>query len=197
MSNKREHVHLLSKTLFVSFLRLSVIGYNCTQNSASSARVKRSSVTKAAAACYNSRMSKGLVAKAETSIDAPIEKVWEALTSPTIIKQYMFGAEVDSNWQVGSSIVWRGERQGKPYEDKGEILEMEENRVLSYSHYSPTMGKSDTPEHYHTVTVELSADGDKTKVSLSQDNNETEETREHSEKNWRTMLGDLKKLLEE
>jgi len=33
-------------------------------------------------------------------------------------------------------------------------------------------------------------------VSLSQDNNPTEEARVHSEKNWETMLVDLKQLLE-
>jgi len=52
------------------------------------------------------------------------------------------------------------------------------------------------PENYHTVTVELSENGNQTVVSLSQDNNETEQAREHSEKNWRIMLNGLKKFLE-
>jgi hypothetical protein len=33
-------------------------------------------------------------------------------------------------------------------------------------------------------------------VSLSQDNNATEEARGHSEKNWAMMLDELKKLVE-
>jgi hypothetical protein len=33
-------------------------------------------------------------------------------------------------------------------------------------------------------------------VSLSQDSNLTEKARDHSEKNWRMMLGSLKTLLE-
>lgn len=32
-----------------------------------------------------------LIAKASITINAPITKVWEALTKPEIIKQYMFG----------------------------------------------------------------------------------------------------------
>lgn len=52
------------------------------------------------------------------------------------------------------------------------------------------------PENYHTVTIELSGEGAQTTVKLSQDNNATEEAREHSEKNWQMMLDGLKKLLE-
>jgi hypothetical protein len=35
-----------------------------------------------------------------------------------------------------------------------------------------------------------------TEVSLSQDNNTSEQSREHSEKNWQLMLSGLKALLE-
>lgn len=137
-----------------------------------------------------------LIAKASTVIDAPIEKVWDALTDPVRIKRYMFGSDVASDWQVGSAITWSGEWNGKPYQDKGVILRNEENRVLAYSHFSPMMGKPDLPENYHTVTIELSADGEKTGVTLSQDNNATEEARAHSEKNWTMMLEGLKKEAE-
>jgi uncharacterized protein YndB with AHSA1/START domain len=68
--------------------------------------------------------------------------------------------------------------------------------VLQHSHFSPLSGQPDRPENYHTVTFELSGDGTQTLISLSQDNNATEEAREHSEGNWRMMLTNLKKLLE-
>lgn len=42
-------------------------------------------------------MEKKLIAKVSTTINAPITKVWEALTKPDIIKQYMFGANVISD----------------------------------------------------------------------------------------------------
>lgn len=54
-------------------------------------------------------MNKELIAKVSTTVNAPIARVWEALTKPEIIKQYMFGANVVSDWRVGSSIVWKGE----------------------------------------------------------------------------------------
>lgn len=141
-------------------------------------------------------MNKGLIAKTSVSINASADKVWNALTNPDVIKQYMFGTTVVSDWKEGSPIVWKGEWQGRKYEDKGVILQMKPQRLIQYSHFSPLSGKSDQPENYHTVTVELASDGAASKVSLSQDNNETEEERKHSEKNWQMMLEGLKKLLE-
>jgi uncharacterized protein YndB with AHSA1/START domain len=141
-------------------------------------------------------MSKGLVAKASITVKAPTVKVWESLVNPEIIKQYMFGTEVISAWREGSSIVWRGEWQGRKYEDKGTILRVLPERLLEYTHFSPLSGLPDVPENYHTVTIQLSRDREGTLVSLSQDGNEDEEAREHSEKNWQMMLEGLKKLLE-
>ena len=141
-------------------------------------------------------MPKNLVAKASVVINAPAAAVWDALVDPKALKQYMFGSTVISDWKKGSKIVFKGEWQGKPYEDKGVILQLDPGKRLQYSHFSPLMGKPDTPENYHTVTIELSNAGSGTRVSLSQDNNATEEARDHSQKNWETMLGGLKKYVE-
>jgi uncharacterized protein YndB with AHSA1/START domain len=137
------------------------------------------------------------IAKAETKIDAPVNRVWYALVNPEAIKQYMFGTNVASDWKEGSPIVWKGEWKGKAYEDKGVILKLQPERVLQYSHFSPLSGQPDKPENYHTVTIELAGDETQTLVSLVQDNNPTEEARKHSEENWRTMLANLKKFVEE
>jgi uncharacterized protein YndB with AHSA1/START domain len=141
-------------------------------------------------------MDKGIIAKSSITVDAPVAKVWEALTNPEWIKQYMFGTNVISDWKQGSPIAWKGEWQGKAYEDKGKILEIEPGRVLRYSHFSPLSGEPDVPESYHTVTIELSSKGKQTAIALAQDNNATEKAREHSEKNWTMMLNGLKKLVE-
>jgi uncharacterized protein YndB with AHSA1/START domain len=139
---------------------------------------------------------KDLIATASIRIDASVARVWQALVDPDVIKQYMFGTNVVSDWKEGSPIVWQGEWQGKAYQDKGTILQIEPERVLQYSHFSPLSGEPDVPENYHTVTIELSGAGGQTNVSLSQDHNATEEDREHSEKNWQMMLEGLKKSLE-
>src|SRR6202521_3912762 len=126
-------------------------------------------------------MPKNIIARTSISIAAPVDRVWDALVNPQLIKQYMFGTTFVSDWPPGSPIIWKGEWKGKPYEDKGKILQIEPRRLLQYSHYSPLSGLPDTPENHHTVTIELSAEGAQTRVSLSQDNNPSEDAREHSE----------------
>ena len=54
------------------------------------------------------------------TIRAPIEEVWNALTTPEQIKRWFFGVDTETDWQVGSPLVHRGEWQGKRYEDKSD-----------------------------------------------------------------------------
>ena len=138
-----------------------------------------------------------LFAKATIRINATTERVWDALVTPDAIKQYMFGTNVVSEWREGSPITWQGEWQGKSYADKGVILKFQPRRTIQYSHFSPLSRLPDRPENYHTVTIDLSAEGNQTQLSLTQDNNATEEARAHSEKNWGMMLAALKKFLEQ
>src|SRR6187399_1192874 len=99
--------------------------------------------------------SEKYVAKAQAIINANTAKVWNALTNPEMIKKYMFGATVISDWKEGSKIIWKGEWEGKSYEDKGKILRFEPEKSLQYSHFSPLSGLHDNPENYHIVTIDL------------------------------------------
>ena len=144
-------------------------------------------------------MNKDLTAKANVTIHAPIAKVWDALVNPQVIKRYMFGATAVSDWKEGSPIVWKGEWKGKPFEDKGRILELRSEERLRYSHFSPLAGAPDKPENYHQVTIDLSkqTDQDGVRLDLSQDNNKTKEARDESQRNWATMLEGVKKAVEQ
>ena len=141
-------------------------------------------------------MTQDLIAKADITVAAPLDAVWKALVTPAAIKQYMFGTDVASDWNVGGPITWSGEWEGKQYKDKGVIRRLEPGRAIAYTHFSPMSGQPDIPENYHLVTIELSNGGGKTHVELTQDNNANEEERRHSEKNWKGMLDGLKHYLE-
>jgi uncharacterized protein YndB with AHSA1/START domain len=136
------------------------------------------------------------VATAEIEINASPDRVWSALTEPDQIEKYMFGSRVETDWQPGSPIVWKGEYEGKPYEDKGEIVEIEPRRRLKLTHFSPMSGQEDVPENYHTLLYELDEHDGQTRVSLSQDGNATEEAAEHAKANWEKMLTGLKEVVE-
>jgi uncharacterized protein YndB with AHSA1/START domain len=141
-------------------------------------------------------MPKNLTAQASTTIHAPAARVWEALTRPEQIKQYFLGADVKTDWKVGSPIYYRGEWQGHSYEDKGTVLEFEPNKRIVSTHWSPLSGVPDIPENYHTVTYLLDEEDGNTGVTILQDHNASEEEKQHSEQNWRTVLAGLKRLVE-
>ncbi len=123
--------------------------------------------------------------------------VWDGLTNPELVKQFMHGTNVSTDWKVGSPIKWTGEWNGQAYEDKGEVLAFEPDKLLSTTHWSPMGGSEDKPENYHTVTYELSEGGGKTTLTLKQDNNPSqEEADQMAENNWLPILQKLKEVVE-
>lgn len=141
-------------------------------------------------------MNKGLIAKATIIINASSSKVWDALTKPDLIRQYLFGTEVKTNWKVGSPITYSGIWEGKPYMDKGKVLQVDPGKLLVSTFWSSLSDLPDVPENYKTVRYELSAEGDGTRLTITQDNNDTQEDANHSEQNWKFVLEGIKKLLE-
>ena len=137
-----------------------------------------------------------MLAKVSQTIDAPVADVWNALTDPKMITQYMFGTAVTSDWRVGSLITWEGEWKGERYKDHGVILVVEPGHRLVCTHFSPLSGKPDVAENYHTLTFELESAGKLTTLTLNQDNNRTQQDCEHAEKNWQMALENLKNILE-
>ncbi|MFB6726431.1 SRPBCC domain-containing protein [Kribbella sp. NPDC056345] len=133
------------------------------------------------------------LARAEIDIEATPEQVWAVLTDPEQLKELWFGAEVETDWVVGSPITWTGEWEGKPFQDKGQVLEVDPGRLLRFTHFSPLTGQDDVPENYHTLTWELSA---ATHLVLTQDNNASAEEAEHATGMWNQLLAKAKDAAE-
>jgi uncharacterized protein YndB with AHSA1/START domain len=142
-------------------------------------------------------MMTNLTASAEIDIAASPTQVWQALTDPALIKKYFMGADVVTDWKPGSTITWKGEYQGKEYEDKGEIIDVVPEERLQHTHFSPLSGQPDEPENYHTLTYSLEQHGKSTKVLLTQDNNGSDEESERAGSSWAAMLDGLKQTVEE
>ena len=141
-------------------------------------------------------MNNAFPAKATITINAPAPRVWEALTEPSLIKQYLFGTEVTTDWRVGHPITYTGEWDGKQYEDKGEVIEKIVGKLLVTTYWSSLSGLPDIPEYYKTVRYELSPEGSGTRLTITQDNNDSREDADDSEQNWKMVLEGIKKLLE-
>jgi uncharacterized protein YndB with AHSA1/START domain len=138
------------------------------------------------------------VARVSLTINAPRAKVWDALIDPEKIKQYILASDVVSQWRQGSSIVWKSEFNGKPFEIKGTILRLEHQRLLEFDQSRPIFRVSQAvrPADYHRVTIELSDEGAGTHLSLIERGNTTQREFAHSQGGWQLALGNMKALLE-
>lgn len=139
--------------------------------------------------------------RVSTKINAPPSKVWQALTDKQNLKKLWFGADVETNWRIGTPILWRGDWKGQKFEDKGVIKAFAPEKKISFTHWSPLSKVPDTPEHYHTVTFDLKPAGKSTEVTLTQENHDDSELRkagakEELNKNWTMLLDSLKKTVE-
>ncbi len=130
-----------------------------------------------------------------TIVQASPEKVWEALTNPSIVKQYFFGSQMDTTWKVGDPILFQGEWEGQSYQDKGEVLEYDHNKRLAYSYLSNWSNKEDKPENYLWVCYEVRPSGLATELTIYQSNYD-EERANHSRENWAAVIDEMKKIVE-
>ena len=137
-----------------------------------------------------------LTLKTTITINASAQKVWRALTDAAIVKQYFFGTDQQSDWKKGSPIIWTGEWEGKTYQDKGTIIDITPGQFLKYSYWSSMGGKEDKPENYQYVSYDLKEKDGITTFELTQDNIKDEAAKEHSEQNWQSIYGEMKKMIE-
>jgi uncharacterized protein YndB with AHSA1/START domain len=130
-----------------------------------------------------------------TIIKAPVSRVWEALTTPDLVKQYFFGSHQETTWEPGSPIRWSGEYEGQSYEDKGVVQHYEREKHLMYSYLSSWSGLPDEPVNYLSVSYDVKAVPEGTELTITQSNYD-EEKAKHSESNWAIVIDGLKKLVE-
>ena len=135
-------------------------------------------------------------AQVSRTIPAGPDKVWKTLTTKEGMKAYMMGADVETDWKVGSPITMKGEFNGHAYEDTGEVRSFEPGKRFSYTHQS---GSETSPQRL--VTFEVAPRDDGTEVTITQENVDGEvkpsdrEHRAEHEKTWNMMLDGLEKAV--
>jgi len=141
-------------------------------------------------------MNRTLIAKTSLSLNATPSQVWKALTTPGLIKKYLMGTDVTSDWKEGSAIIYTGEYEGKKYHDKGIIKILIPEKIFQSTYLSSMSGKEDKPENYNLVTYKITQRSGKTVLTLTQDNNSSEKEKKHSTGNWKMVLKKLKEVVE-
>ena len=138
-------------------------------------------------------------------INAPASKVWDALVNPEQTKKYMFGCETVSDWRVGSSLLWRGQYEGKDMVFvKGNVVDIKPERYLEYTVIDPNSTIEDIPENYLTITYELSEEKGNTLLKVTQgdyskvaDGEQRFKDSSNNGEGWNPILLQIKKLVEE
>lgn len=128
-------------------------------------------------------------------INATIEEVWDAITKPELVKQYFFGTDLVTTWEVGTSVCFKGSWEGKEYEEKGVVQTCVPFQSLSYTFESDEKDGSDVAESHKHITYEIVPKDTGVEVSICQ-TAETEEEAKKSEQNWSLVLDGMKKMLE-
>ena len=134
--------------------------------------------------------------KKTITINAPVTSVWKDLTDRGMIKQYFFGVETSGDWKEGNIIFYKGEWQGKKFEGKGKVLQVEDQKLLRHSYWSNMSALPDLPENYHIITYGLSDENGQTTLNLKERNLTDKVKKERSDKLWDTVFDNLKKLVE-
>jgi len=121
------------------------------------------------------------------------ERLWRAITDPADTRLYYYGTEVQSDWKVGSKLV---------YLDHGEvtldckILEVDPAHRLVHD-FSMTYDPETAAERPSRVTWEIEKLGDACRLTLIHDDFDGETKTYHEvEHGWSQILSGLKTLIE-
>ena len=124
-----------------------------------------------------------------TYIATTLEKLWEALTSEAFTQQYWGDGQLQSDWQVGSSV--QHINQDGESDWQGKVLQSEPPHRLAYTFESPGA----TEIQPSSVCFELEQYGATVKLTLIHERLDPQSVVNIS-RQWTTSLSSLKRLLE-
>jgi uncharacterized protein YndB with AHSA1/START domain len=129
-------------------------------------------------------------------LNAPVEKVWNALTKPELVKQWQYGSDLITDWKTGNEIRFRNEWEGQIFEQWGTILEVVPNQKIKYSLFFPRPELEDKPENYFIMSYVLSKENQKTKLEIIQEDNRPGAVQEEPQGEENPILQGLKAIIE-
>jgi uncharacterized protein YndB with AHSA1/START domain len=145
-----------------------------------------------------------LIASGAVTIAAPPAQVWDYLVNPEHTRKYMFGCAPVTDWQLGSPLLWQGVWEGvEAVFVKGQLVGFEPDGLLAFTTIDPNSTTvADLPENYTTVTYRLEAEGEGTRLTVTQGDFATvaEGEKRYAEVSagggWQTLLETIQQLVE-
>ena len=115
--------------------------------------------------------------------------MWAELLHPGA--RWMLGANIETDFQVGSPVTFEGHFFGRQFEDHGTVLEFDRPRLMHFTHFSPLSGQEDAPENYHDIRITLEPVDGGTRIVIVQQNIDTAEHAKSSQEQWSLALASL------
>ncbi len=143
-------------------------------------------------------MNKNLQTSHTITIKADPKKVWEILTNPEKIAIYLYGTKTETDWKIGSPIVFSGTYNDMSYSDKGLVMANVPYSLLAYDYWTQFSGLEDIPENYCEVSYHILDNNNGTvKFTWQQIGFKNKEAEEHSKASLPALLEQIKRLAEE
>jgi len=126
-------------------------------------------------------------------------QVWKALTDPKLMERWMSESpiEIHTDWKTGSPMIIRGILSQTPFENKGEVLQFNPEKLLAYSHLSSLSNLPEESENYTIIEFQLSSIEKGTSLTIHLRSFPTEIIYKHLVFYWNTTLEILRKFLEQ
>lgn len=125
--------------------------------------------------------------------------MWTTLTDIELMTKWLGDPEmkivVQTDWKINSPIFIRGFHHIN-FENKGTVLQYEEEKILSYTHLSSVSRLMEKKENYTILKFTLIAIDNQTQLTLDIENFPTETIRKHLEFYWRTTILNIKEQTE-
>jgi uncharacterized protein YndB with AHSA1/START domain len=128
-----------------------------------------------------------------TYIASTPDRVWNALTDPNITERYWSGTRIESDWKVGSKIIYR--RNGEIV-DEHVLHTFEPQRRFSHT-FHPVFSDEFRNEPPSKVTFEIAPGGEVVRLMMIHDEfQEDSAVYRACSGAWPMILSSLKTLLE-
>lgn len=129
-------------------------------------------------------------------LNASPDKVWDTLTNPEKVKLWQYGSDLQTSWEIGTSIKFVTKWEDKVFEQWGTVLEFTPLTKLSYSLFAQRPDLEDKPENYFIMNYVLTAENGQTKLEIIQEDNRPNAVQEEPQGEENPILQTLKKLVE-
>ncbi|MEO6254331.1 MAG: SRPBCC domain-containing protein [Ferruginibacter sp.] len=129
-------------------------------------------------------------------INAPVQKVWDALTKSELVKLWQYGSDLFTTWEPGSPIRFSTAFGDNIFEQWGTVLEIKPNELIRYSLFAPGPGREDKPENYFIMNYVLTGNNEKTTLEIIQEDNRPNAVQEEPQGAENPVLKGLKELAE-